>query len=170
MKNYIAIALVIILSMCALYAMSGFFGYPTPPHKIKIDLSKSGNVYETMIKIREEDLYHFQFRFITKRYKEDKGIDRDKVMKFTGALHTDGTMIPVKLSIYKLSGNKKERIIDGIYNTSGINAAMAYALIRRIEVDRLDKGIYQIRLETLEDFEFLVGREAYLSIRQWKTK
>jgi hypothetical protein len=157
--------------MCVLYAISGFIGTPTPPYKIKIDLSKSGNVYEALIKIKNKGLYDFDFMFIVKRHEEDKSVDRHRVREFTNGLHNNGAMIPVKLSIYKLSGdNEKERIIDDIYHTNGTNGSMDYALIRRINPTILDKGIYQVRLETLEDFEFLSGREIYLEIRQWKVK
>jgi hypothetical protein len=57
-----------------------------------------------------------------------------------------------------------------IYNTFGTNGSTSNAIIRRIEPTVLNKGIYQVRLETLEDFEFLVGREVYLEIRQFKRK
>jgi hypothetical protein len=146
-------------------------GTPTPPHKIKIDLSKGGNVYETMIKIKNEDLYDFDFKFIVKHSKEDGGADRAIVSSFTGNPHSNGIMIPVKLSIYKLNkDDEKERIIDDIYHTNDNQGSTSYTIIRRIKPTILNKGIYQIRLETLEDFEFLVGREIYLEIRQWKVK
>jgi hypothetical protein len=169
MKIYIIIALVIILP-CALYAMSGFFGYPTPPQTIKIDLSKSGNVYENTIRIRDKGLYDFDFKFAVKDSKEDNGMDRKKVREFTGGLHTNGTMIPVKLSIYRLNDDKKERIIDDTYHTNGLNGSMSNALIRRIKPTVLNKGIYHVRLERLEDFEVLNDREVFLDIRKWKVK
>ncbi|MDR1613989.1 MAG: DUF5625 family protein [Campylobacteraceae bacterium] len=146
-------------------------GPPMPPYLLAIDLSKSGNIYETMIRIKNEGLYDFDFKFIVKHYKKDKGVDINRTMEFTGEPHANGTMIPVKLSIYKINkDNEKERIVDDIYHTNGLNNWMSDALIRRIKPTILNKGIYQVRLETLEDFEFLVGREIYLEIRQWEVK
>ncbi|MDR1614897.1 MAG: DUF5625 family protein [Campylobacteraceae bacterium] len=146
-------------------------GPPMPPYLLAIDLSKSGNVYETDIRIYDEGLYDFDFKFIVKRSKEDGGADRAIVSSFTGNPHSNGTMIPVKLSIYKLNkDDEKERIIDDIYHTNGRNGSTSNSIIRRIKPTILNKGIYQVRLETLEDFEFLVGREIYLEIRKWNRK
>jgi hypothetical protein len=79
-------------------------------------------------------------------------------------------MIPVKLSIYKLHDDNKERIVDDIFNTNGINTWGSNSLERRIASPVLNRGIYHVRLETLEDFEFLNDREVFLEIRQWNIK
>jgi hypothetical protein len=165
LKNWIFVPIIKELSPFRIAAH--IMGPPMPPYQLTVDLSKKGNIYDTEIRIYDEGTYEFQFKFIVKRYEEDKGMDRDKMWEFLGDQRTSGTIVPVKLGIYKLSDNKKERIIDDIYNTNGM---AYYALIRTIKVASLDKGIYQIRLETLEDFEFLVSREIYLEIRQFKRK
>jgi hypothetical protein len=66
------------------------------PHTIKVDLSKKSNIYETEIRIYDNGLYNFNFEFIVKRYKEDKGIDRNKAIEFTGEPYGNGNVMPVK--------------------------------------------------------------------------
>jgi hypothetical protein len=112
LKNWIFVPIIKELSPFRIAAH--IMGPPMPPYQLTVDLSKKGNIYDTEIRIYDEGTYDFQFEFIVKRYEEDKGMDRDKMLEFLGDQRTIGTIVPVKLSIYKLNeDNDRERIIDG---------------------------------------------------------
>jgi hypothetical protein len=83
-----------------------------------------------------------------------------------------GTLIPVKLTIYKLNRDKTKKLIaDETYVTNGTYGGTRDYIGRSIGwFSKLDTGIYHIKLETVEDFAFLGDREVYLEIKQSKAK
>jgi hypothetical protein len=156
--------------------------YPVPPHEIKVDLSEKGNVYKTMIRVRiEEGVYMFHLKFIVKRFEEDGGFDSNQMTKLLGQDYFDygrnvslpedskyGVLIPVKLKVCKKDSAKCA--VDKIFSTRAVFGRGINYIARGIEDRRLERGVYHIGLETLEDFPYLNDREVYLDIRRWVVK
>ncbi|MDR1975635.1 MAG: DUF5625 family protein [Campylobacteraceae bacterium] len=158
-KTYIIIALTAMLySGCAILSPDKI---PTIPYGMKIDLSKSGNVYETTVKVKEKAQYYFFLGFAV---DESNKTDKDQMFDFLRGARSfyNNTTIPIKLTIRKADDN--ELIIEKIYQTNGLYSHGSSYIKRDIKSFSLKKGIYNIRLETLKDIPFLEGREFFFSI------
>jgi hypothetical protein len=169
MKKYV---IILVALLCSIYAVYTLVGTTTPPYEIEIDLSKKGNVYETTVKIKEKTTYYLLLGFVVK--PSDNSTELYQTYDFLGETGykidtkeevSNGTIIPIKLTIYKTNNKElKELIVDNIYQTKGYYAYSSSGIERRMASLVLDEGIYSIRLETLEDFSFLDGRDTYFRI------
>lgn len=82
----------------------------------------------------------------------------------------DGTIVPIKLTIHQINkDNTKKLIVDKLYMTKGDggggwNGGAGSAISRDIESISLDKGKYVIRVENIQAFSEMNGREVKFTI------
>jgi hypothetical protein len=66
-----------------------------------------------------------------------------------------GEVVPIHISIHKLTKTGKELIVDKVIETKGNGGGWGGQYTRRLGWYELNKGKYIVRFETLKDIEFL---------------
>lgn len=166
-----------------------FDSTPTPPITVPIDLSKAGSKVEFDVRVKEKGAYYFTLEFLYKDIKKDGFLDMLKAQKIVGLnaydpydgrqlqycdyesakrtlenlidknYNCDGTVIPIRLSVFKLNKDKSKKIIlDKTYMTKGEGVRSDPS--RDFEVLRLDKGKYAIRVENIKAIPEMKNRKA----------
>lgn len=148
MTAFVASAITITLSACA-HRLDEI----KPPAIIPISLNKSGAVLNQKILIVDHNVYYFTLRF---SFTEKDQVDRARVANLVGGHELDkrgnvirpGIPTPVKLSIYKVNGNKEIEIftrqIDPVLTSWGGDS-----LKKQIGFSELRPGHYVVRLNLL---------------------
>jgi len=156
----------------------GWSPFDETPITVPIDLSKAGNVVEIKLNVWEKLRYAFSLEF-NKGFEENTSIDAKKFEEFIGrffydpetkAWRNNGTPIPINITIYKIDEKDTPVLIfDEEFITRGHEYLIYYQKIipflgRRVTALNLERGHYLIRVESLENFPELTGRQVYLSI------
>jgi len=138
-----------------------FVFFHTMGEEVPIDLSTNGSITEFTVRIHEaHDTFEMELIF---GLPEDKrsAEDIEKFKRFvslnneTGAAG-DGTVIPLKVNIYRLAGKKRIFVKEEIYETKGNNGGYYNNKMERsVGYLGLYRGKYLIKIETLEGFEYL---------------
>ncbi|ACZ12024.1 hypothetical protein Sdel_0995 [Sulfurospirillum deleyianum DSM 6946] len=131
-----------------------FDNTPTPYYTMPIDLSKTGNVAETDIRIDKEYRTGIALNYDFRRQKNKMTRNEyNNIKVFFGNSYTSGTAIPVKLKIEKIMDKNETTILNDIIivdNNGGHE--LHSSLIKEIA---LSQGKYRIKVETTEDFSEL---------------
>ncbi len=149
-------------AVCGLTALgSGCVEILAPVHvEIPLDLSKAGNTVEAEFRTWVEDIYSLELEFLSLtgdaiHSKELNGYLRDKGDK-------GGTIIPLHISIWKISGKDREIVHDMIVFTEGVSGETLEALQRDVTSFSLCPGKYQISVTNLENHKVPDGFKVLL--------
>jgi hypothetical protein len=170
-----------------LLAIVGFIpflsGCSNLPLEVPIDLSRAGNVVEFEAVASDDYFAMAEIRFympdyVTKNPKEEPEImrQRHEIQDFVGnwAYEKDkrtGEVVPLNISIHKLTKTDKELIFDETFDTKGEDGLLrGDRLLRTIKGYPLKKGKYLVRIETLKDIEFLKDKKCTIYFGYHTTK
>jgi hypothetical protein len=155
-----------------LLAIVGFIpflsGCSSLPLEVPIDLSKAGNVVEFEAVVTSDNytanptLLFYVPDYVTKNPQGETEVSKqiNEMLVFLGewAYEKDertGEVVPIHISIHKLTKTGKELIVDEVIETKGKDSLWGGQLTRRLGWYELNKGKYIVRFETLKDIEFL---------------
>ena len=166
-----------------------FDSTPTPTIKIPIDLSKKGTVIDTVFRVNYDESTRFSLDFECKDWKLDDGKDCREMRKFIGlntyyngkSVNTidyvyakielgniidknydfDGTRVPLKVTLKKITDKNATTILDQTYNTKGMYSDGT----REIIIKHLERGKYRLTIENLKGFKELANRPMKLRIQ-----
>jgi len=148
------------------------FGFnSTPPFKVDINMSKAGNIAEKEFKIKKEQYYTMSFTFYTKDKVEYlKMLDFLAGTRHVGIKKRSAIPIPIKITILKTDKKKKYIILKSQYITNNISSWNGKKISRNISNVYLKKGIYKMKVESLEDFPELKNINMSLIVKKIRTK
>lgn len=173
-----------------------FDSTPTSPISIPIDLSTAESVIETEMRVAERGAYYFSLEFLSTDEVKNGIRDFNIAYKIAGCnsydpvtgeqysicsyesakrqlgdlidetYNSDGTIIPVKLTLFQILNNGTKRLIrDKVYQTKG-----SYSNTRDFERRILEKGKYSIRVENIKSISEMKNRKADFRFARHGTK
>jgi hypothetical protein len=151
-----------------------FFGNMSK--EVPIDLSINGSVTEFAVRAHYDDSYVLSLVFGLPDDRENTQEEKD-LKKFVGnydSVYEDrtGTMVPLKVNIYRLEGKNRVLVKEEIYKTRGSDggAIGSVEMYREINSFKLWHGKYLIKIETLEGFEYLKDITTTVSFVKYQIK
>ncbi|MDR0467332.1 MAG: DUF5625 family protein [Campylobacteraceae bacterium] len=147
------------------------------PKSASIDLSSAGNIVELRAKVNRKDHFAVLFEFNKDIDKDERVIKNQELGIFLYGSESlkernSGIIIPIKIVVYKIKNDKKEEILNKIYDSQN-GPSLTVSLEQHITDYNdliLDKGEYLVMAETLQDFEFFKDRKVDLVFKEYYVK
>lgn len=173
MIKIIFIKLPIFITILLITSCVAYLEFRTPVKIEKdIDLSTKGNFVEINTGKIAENNYRILLSFNKQNLSNNETMR--KFLLGSDKLSSGyGTIIPIKVIVYKLHDNQKIEILDKVYHSKGISSYCTTDLVRDItgygEL-QLSKGNYTILIETLENFDALKNVKTTVIFTEYSLK